>query len=84
LAQEAISFCRQSLVVAASMMRGAHGSTLDGDLFLVRHLLLLKEVLRRIELTRTEMGVGRDATLPASVNVLGVGNSTGWCAGHYP
>lgn len=68
IAQEAINICRQSLVLAAEMIKGvktnvisqAPGSsyvtskTLDGELFLVRHLLILKEVTQNLDL------VGRD------------------------
>jgi hypothetical protein len=68
IAQEAINICRQSLVSAADMIKGvktnatpqgpapsyATSKTLDGELFLVRHLLILKEVTQNLDL------VGRD------------------------
>jgi len=70
IAQEAINICRQSLVSAADTMKGvkpnvisqgqglsyATGKTLDGELFLVRHLLILKEVTQNLDL------VSRDDT----------------------
>jgi len=48
LAQEAINLCRQTLVSAAEMVKAqnASSSVLDGHLFLVRHLLILKEMTR--------------------------------------
>jgi len=70
IAQEAISICRQSLVSAADMIKGAKtnvtsqeagspfaaSKTLDGELFLVRHLLILKEMTQNLDL------VSRDDT----------------------
>ncbi|KAI6040227.1 Sec34-like family-domain-containing protein [Pisolithus marmoratus] len=46
IAQEAIGLCRQSLISAGNMLsqRNASAGALDGELFLVRHLLILKEV----------------------------------------
>lgn len=46
IAQEAIGLCRQSLISSSSILsqRNASAGPLDGELFLVRHLLILKEV----------------------------------------
>ncbi|KAI0029372.1 Sec34-like family-domain-containing protein [Vararia minispora EC-137] len=51
LAQESVTLCRQSLLAAASTLRG-----LDGALFLVRHLLILKELTRNIDLAARDGG----------------------------
>ena len=70
IAQEAINICKQSLVSAADTIKGLKTSvssqgpgsayttskTLDGELFLVRHLLILKEMTQNLDL------VGRDDT----------------------
>ena len=70
IAQEAISICRQSLILAADTIKGvktnvisqgsgssyATSKTLDGELFLVRHLLILKEMTQNLDL------VSRDDT----------------------
>jgi hypothetical protein len=70
IAQEAINICRQSLILAADTIKGvktnvvSQGSgssyttskTLDGELFLVRHLLILKEMTQNLDL------VSRDDT----------------------
>ena len=79
IAQEAINICRQSLVSAADTIKGVktnvisqgQGSpyvtskTLDGELFLVRHLLILKEMTQNLDL------VSRDDT-SRSVNLSAV------------
>ncbi|KAG5642052.1 hypothetical protein DXG03_003723 [Asterophora parasitica] len=52
IAQEAISLCRQSLVAAADVMRVK--APLDAQLFLVRHLLLLKEITQNLDLAQRE------------------------------
>ncbi|KAF8134474.1 Sec34-like family-domain-containing protein [Boletus edulis] len=56
IAQEAVSLCRQSLVASSTIIgqRNAPASTLDGELFLVRHLLILKEVANNLDLAGTE------------------------------
>ena len=64
IAQEAINICRHSLVSAADAIKGvktnvgsqgpeqsyATSKTFDGELFLVRHLLILKEVTQNLDL----------------------------------
>lgn len=56
IAQEAVSLCRQSLVSSGTIIgqRNAPASTLDGELFLVRHLLILKEVTNNLDLAGRE------------------------------
>ncbi|KAG1715625.1 hypothetical protein ID866_1549 [Astraeus odoratus] len=56
IAQEAISLCRQSLVSSSNILcqRNTSASTLDGELFLVRHLLILKEVANNLSVTGKE------------------------------
>ena len=64
IAQEAVSLCRQSLVSSGTIIgqRNAPASTLDGELFLVRHLLILKEVANNLDLagrdTQRQTGQG--------------------------
>ncbi|KIK99386.1 hypothetical protein PAXRUDRAFT_8909 [Paxillus rubicundulus Ve08.2h10] len=75
IAQEAVSLCRQSLVSSSSIIgqRNAPVSTLDGELFLVRHLLILKEVTNNLDLVwkdaqpRTDLG-GMTDTLASILN----------------
>jgi hypothetical protein len=50
IAQEALEVCRLSLISASDLLRTQQGKALDGHLFLVRHLLILKEVLSSLEL----------------------------------
>ncbi|KAL1752519.1 Sec34-like family-domain-containing protein [Schizophyllum commune] len=56
IAQEAIGLCRQTLVSAAEMIKKRSPPTtlLDGQLFLVRHLLILKEIVHNLSLTNKE------------------------------
>lgn len=70
IAQEAVNLCRQSLVSASELIKGikvaplsAPGAStnsgskkLDGGLFLVRHLLILKEMTQNLDF------VNRDST----------------------
>ncbi|TEB28117.1 Sec34-domain-containing protein [Coprinellus micaceus] len=53
IAQEAALLCRQSLFSAADLIKARPPPSvpLDGSLFLVRHLLILKEVARRVGLS---------------------------------
>ncbi|KDQ55621.1 hypothetical protein JAAARDRAFT_59617 [Jaapia argillacea MUCL 33604] len=61
IAQEAISLCRQSLVTASELIKVRKASSssgtgnLDGGLFLVRHLLILKEVTHSLDLVEKEL-----------------------------
>ncbi|KAG1812095.1 Sec34-like family-domain-containing protein [Suillus subaureus] len=52
IAHEAVSLCRQSLVTSSNLVeqRSSTG-VLDGQLFLVRHLLILKEVANNLDYT---------------------------------
>ncbi|KAL6301269.1 Sec34-like family-domain-containing protein [Sparassis latifolia] len=63
IAQEAVTLCRQSLVSASETLRSKHvppsstqstlspsAVTLDSHLFLVRHLLILKEIVQSLDL----------------------------------
>ncbi|KAG6840935.1 hypothetical protein C0991_003193 [Blastosporella zonata] len=52
IAQEGISLCRQSLVAASDLIRVK--APLDSQLFLARHLLLLKEVTQNLDLSHRE------------------------------
>ncbi|KAH7888905.1 Sec34-like family-domain-containing protein [Phlebopus sp. FC_14] len=75
IAQEAVSFCRQSLVSSSSIIgqRSPPTSALDGELFLARHLLILKEVANNLDFVQkdtqpaTDMG-GMTDTLASIVN----------------
>ncbi|TFK53805.1 Sec34-domain-containing protein [Heliocybe sulcata] len=60
IAQEGIGLCRQSLVSAADLIKAKNTSTsvLDAQLFLVRHLLILKEMTHSLDLRQRELGVG--------------------------
>lgn len=52
LAQEAVSLCRASLLNAADAL-GAK-SAFDGQLFLVRHLLILRDIARNVDLAQKD------------------------------
>ncbi|KAH7911024.1 Sec34-like family-domain-containing protein [Hygrophoropsis aurantiaca] len=56
IAQEAVSLCRQSLVASsgAIKLRSPPTSNLDGELFLVRHMLILKEVANNLDFVRKD------------------------------
>ncbi|KAI0088101.1 Sec34-domain-containing protein [Irpex rosettiformis] len=56
IAQEAVNFCKQSLVVAADALKAKNppNSTLDGQLFLVRHILILKEMTQNLDFASTK------------------------------
>jgi hypothetical protein len=55
IAQEAVVLCRQSLFTASDAIR-TKKSDVDGALFLVRHLLILKEMMGSVEMVRRDMG----------------------------
>lgn len=45
-----MNYCRQSLVVAADALKARNSSlTLDGQLFLVRHIMILKEMTQNLD-----------------------------------
>ncbi|PCH35965.1 Sec34-domain-containing protein [Wolfiporia cocos MD-104 SS10] len=52
IAREALNLCRQSLMNAAETLKSKNPptSTLDGQLFLVRYLLILKEMTQNLDL----------------------------------
>ncbi|KAM5533738.1 hypothetical protein V8D89_012611 [Ganoderma adspersum] len=52
LAQEAINYCKQTLVSAAETLKSKNppSSVFDGQLFLARHLLILKEMTQNLDL----------------------------------
>ncbi|KAJ6500169.1 Sec34-like family-domain-containing protein [Mycena vitilis] len=57
IAQEAVSLCRQSLILGSDMIKqrvGSSTSVLDGELFLVRHLLILKEITHNLDLAQRD------------------------------
>ncbi|KAF8638150.1 hypothetical protein AX17_002407 [Amanita inopinata Kibby_2008] len=56
IAQEAVGLCRQSLVTASEAIRLRNGSmsVLDGHLFLVRNLLILKELVQKLDVAHRE------------------------------
>ncbi|KAG2074742.1 Sec34-domain-containing protein [Suillus decipiens] len=52
IAHEAVSLCRQSLVTSSNLVeQRSSTNVLDGQLFLVRHLLILKEVANNLDYT---------------------------------
>jgi hypothetical protein len=55
LAQEAVSICKQSLVTASENISMNH-SKWDGQLFLIKHLLILKEQLAPFEANLVHAG----------------------------
>lgn len=64
IAQEAIQLCHQSLITASENIKARKGSAgaLDGSLFLLRHLLVLKEVIGDFELGGGSSGVAGSST----------------------
>jgi hypothetical protein len=52
LAQEAVSLCHTSLLSAADKLRAKNA--FDGQLFMVRHLLILREVTRNLDLAQKD------------------------------
>ena len=51
IAQAAVNLCKQSLVSASDSLKSKNppSSVLDGQLFLVRHLLILKEMTQNLD-----------------------------------
>jgi len=70
-AGEAVTLCRQSLSTAAAQV-GARSpeSKIDGQLFLIRHLLLLKEMVRSVDLVQVERAADFSTVADALVNLL--------------
>ncbi|KAH7107976.1 cis-golgi transport vesicle tethering complex subunit [Auriculariales sp. MPI-PUGE-AT-0066] len=72
IAQEAVSLCRQSLTTASNTLAAKNPptSTFDGLLFLIRHLLIFKELIATLEFASqpSEPGVDVDA---AGNDILG-------------
>ncbi|KIL64608.1 hypothetical protein M378DRAFT_126439 [Amanita muscaria Koide BX008] len=69
IAQEAVGLCRHSLVIASDAMK-LRATTLDAYLFLVRHLLILKDLVHKLDLEHheTEKLIGFTDTLTAMLN----------------
>ncbi|TFK66890.1 Sec34-domain-containing protein [Pluteus cervinus] len=70
IAQEAINLCKASLVTASETLRSKNPphTVLDGHLFLVRHLLILKEIASSLSFVTSKDG---------DVAVVGNGNGVG-------
>lgn len=54
LAQEALTTCRRSLTAASEVLGSKKDKAVDGRLFLVRHLLILKEMTAGLQLGRRD------------------------------
>ncbi|KXN91833.1 Conserved oligomeric Golgi complex subunit 3 [Leucoagaricus sp. SymC.cos] len=66
IAQEAVQLSHQSLITASENIKARKGTAgvLDGELFLLRHLLILKEVVGDFELGSSGTGIaGRSTSL---------------------
>ncbi|GAA5905384.1 Golgi transport complex subunit COG3 [Sporobolomyces salmoneus] len=83
-AGEAVTLCQQSLLAAAAQISAATkdvsnsktasalsgSSQLDGQLFLVRHLLLLKETVRSVDLVHIERAADFSSVTDMLSNIL--------------
>ncbi|KAL8277753.1 hypothetical protein RQP46_009875 [Phenoliferia psychrophenolica] len=70
-AGEAVTLCRQSLSAAAGQISTRPENTkIDGQLFLIRHLLLLKEMVRSVDLVQIERAADFSSVTDALVNLL--------------
>lgn len=56
IAHEAVSLCHVSLLSAAERLRAKNA--FDGQLFLVRHLLILREITRNLDLAQKDESTG--------------------------
>jgi hypothetical protein len=54
LAQEALTTCRKSLTHGSELLGTKKDKAIDGRLFLVRHLLILKEMTAGLQLGRRD------------------------------
>jgi hypothetical protein len=54
LAQEALTTCRRSLTHGSELLGTKKDKAIDGRLFLVRHLLILKEMTAGLQLGRRD------------------------------
>lgn len=69
LAQEAVLICRRSLSTASDMLAASKAKQIDSRLFLVRHLLILKEMTGGLALgqrdrSRDRQGISGQRSLP--------------------
>ena len=63
IAQEAVNLCRQSLVTAADNLKSSNkASVIDAQLFLVRHLLILKEMTSNLDFASKDVDIKVDLT----------------------
>ncbi|KAI5477958.1 Golgi complex component Cog3 [Pseudohyphozyma bogoriensis] len=70
-AGEAVTLCRQSLTSASNQISTREGnSKIDGQLFLIRHLLLLKEMVRSVDMVHIERAADFSTVTDALVNLL--------------
>ncbi|KAM0786692.1 hypothetical protein ACM66B_002137 [Microbotryomycetes sp. NB124-2] len=70
-AGEAVTLCRRSLSTASTQVGlRSSNSRIDGQLFLIRHLLLLKEMVRSVDLTHIERAADFSTVTEALVNLL--------------
>ncbi|KAK4705484.1 conserved oligomeric Golgi complex subunit 3, partial [Phenoliferia sp. Uapishka_3] len=70
-AGEAVTLCRQSLSAAAGQVSmRPDNSKIDGQLFLIRHLLLLKEMIRSVDLVQIERAADFSSVTDALVSLL--------------
>ena len=54
LAQEAVTTCRRSLSAASDLLAAKPDKAMDAKLFLVEHLLILKEMTAGLDLGRKD------------------------------